>query len=108
MKELQATNFASLDSWKQRGFLVHEMSQQQQFVAPHDAVQPSLAKAVHHLAWRATTTLDFILKNGNLERYIENARSVRAALSEEQHRELELRGGEQFAKIFAGSSDDAQ
>lgn len=108
MKELEATDFAGLNRWKQRGFLVHVMDQQQRFVAPRDAIRPSLAKAVHYFAWRATTTLDFILKNENLERYIENARSVRARLSEEQHQELEALGNEQFAKIFRSSGDDSE
>lgn len=100
MARLQEAGFLGLDSWKQQGFYVSALDRR--FIAPCDAIEPSFAKAVHHLAWRATTTLDFVLKGGNLERYIENARSVRAALTEEQHQELERLGEERFTRIFCG------
>ncbi len=103
MAELQDPGFLGLDRCKQTGFYVSQPDRG--LIAPRDAVKPSLAKAVYHLAWRATTTLDFLLKGGNLERYIERARSVRAALTEEQHQELERRGKELCAKIFSTSGD---
>jgi len=37
-----------------------------------------LSDAVHRFAWRGITTLDFVLKDGNLERYIDQARALRA------------------------------
>ena len=39
------------------------------FVAPRSSVPPTLAREVRQLAWRATTTLDFVLKAGNLACY---------------------------------------
>jgi hypothetical protein len=48
-------------------------------------------------------TLDFVLK-GALERYLEQARSVRATLTEEQHQQLEPLGRETFASIFTNSN----
>ncbi|MDD3937997.1 hypothetical protein [Rhodoferax sp.] len=36
------------------------------------------------LAWRTTTTLDFLLKDGNPKRYIDVAQEVRSKMSEEQ------------------------
>jgi len=98
MARLQESGFLGLDSRKQKGFYVTAV--ERRFIAPRDAVEPSFAKAVHQLAWRATTTLDFVLKGGNLERYIDNARSVRAALTEQQHQDLERLGQERFAEIF--------
>ena len=49
----------------------------------------------------------FVLKDGNLERYIEQARSVGAALTEEQHQELECREQEVFTEIFDISANAA-
>lgn len=66
--------FVALDIWKQRGFSQGERG----FIAPRDATGTAFAHEVYQFAWRAVTTLDFVLKSGNLERYIENARSMRA------------------------------
>jgi len=84
---LRTRSFAELDIWKQRGFYT-EVSNTG-FRAPRDAINAAFATVIYHLAWRATTTLDFILKGGNLDRYITRARSIRAALSDEEHQELE-------------------
>ena len=75
MAELGGKGFLALDNWKQKGFYVNQTGSG--FVAPRQAVEPSFAKAVLKLAWRATSTLDFVLKGGNLEKYIENARGQR-------------------------------
>jgi AbiV family abortive infection protein len=106
MAELGGTGFLSLDDWKQKGFYVNQTGSG--FVTPRQAVEPSFAKAVLKLAWRASTTLDFLLKGGSLEKYIENARSIRAKLNEQEHQELERLGKKQFQKIFGISEEDAQ
>lgn len=98
MAELQGGAFQKLDEWKQRGF--YTACTGSGFVAPSAAVPLVLAQKVRQLAWRATTTLDFVLKAGNLERYIQNARSIRSKLSEEQHRALEAQGEELVAELF--------
>jgi hypothetical protein len=98
------TGFLALDNWKQKGFYVNQTGSK--FVAPRHAVEPSLAKAVVNLAWRATTTLDFLLKGGNLEKHIDNARSIRAKLTEQEHHELERLGKKQFQKIFEIPDED--
>lgn len=107
LQELGEGSFHGLDTWKQRGFYASAAGGEGRFITPSEAVSPSLAKAVHRLAWRAVTTLDFVLKGGSLERYLENARSVRAALTEEEHRELERCGQEAFLKIFSRAWGDA-
>ena len=71
-----------------------------------ETIDPALTYVVYHLAWRATTTLDFIVKGGNLDRYISRARSIRAALSEEEHQELERLGRELFVRIFQDQVDE--
>ena len=71
-------------------------------MTPSEAISPSLAKAVYHLA---VTTLDFVLKGGNLERYLERVRSVRAVLTEKQHQELERQARELFATMFGNSTE---
>jgi AbiV family abortive infection protein len=102
--ELGGTNFSSLDGWKQKGLYVSVT--EQGFIAPCRAVEPSLAKAVCKLAWRTTTTIDFLLKGGNLEKYVERARSVRAKLPEQGHQELERLGKQQFEEIFQTPQED--
>ena len=105
LEQLGERDFLRLDRWKQQGFYASSVEAEGRFITPSEAVSPSLAKAVHHLAWRAVTTLDFVLKGGNLKRYIEQARSVRAALTEEQHQELERRGQAVFTEIFDTSAN---
>jgi AbiV family abortive infection protein len=102
IKELGDDNYLGLDRWKQHGFHVSVIQSYGRFVTPAEAVSSSLAKAVHHLAWRATTTLDLVL-TGALEEYMERARSVRAALTDEQHSVLERLGRELIAEIVGGS-----
>lgn len=98
MARLEKDAFLRLDAFKQAGFYVSVRNNS--FVPPRNAIDPSLAQMVHRLAWRATTTVDFLLKGGNLKRYIDNARAIRAALSEEKHQEVERLGKERFREIF--------
>lgn len=94
---LGGEGFAKLDHWKQVGF--YSQPHDNGFVTPNEAVTREIAKAVFMLAWRATTTLDFLLKEGNLKRYIDVAREVRAKMSEEQHAAMSA-AGEELANLL--------
>jgi hypothetical protein len=59
---------------------------------------------VYHFAWRAISTLDFVLKDGNLERYIEQARSIRDKLAERDHESFE-QAAQRMAEILFGPQD---
>lgn len=98
MTELNADTFEKLDEWKQRGF--YTVCTDNGFISPRSSVSPALAGKVRQLAWRATTTLDFVLKAGNLERYIEQARSIRSKLSEGQHQKMEESAQELANQLF--------
>jgi AbiV family abortive infection protein len=104
LREMKDRSLLGLDRLKQRGFYAEIAGKEARFITPSGAISPSLATAVHHLAWRAVTTLDFVLKGGNLERYLDRARSVRAALTEKQHQEFERQARELIARMF-GSTD---
>jgi len=106
--ELGGESFLGLDELKQQGFYVSARQVNGRLLAPFETVRLPLANAVHHFAWLATSTLDFLFKGGNLERYIENGRSVRDALTEEGHQELERRGKEEFAKLFLREGERAE
>ncbi len=80
-------DFSDLNKHKQQGFYVAVDGGA--FAAPRDAVNSTFSQAVYHFAWRAVSTLDFVLKDGNLERYIEKARSLRAKLSKNDHQAFE-------------------
>jgi hypothetical protein len=73
-------------------------------VTPREAVDAKIAGAVHHFAWRAISTLDFVLKDPGLEPYINEARSIRAKLEESDHQAFE-QVGQQFADILIGSEE---
>jgi AbiV family abortive infection protein len=98
MTELNADTFEKLDECKQRGF--YTTCTDSGFISPRSSVSPALAGKVRQLAWRATTTLDFVLKEGNLERYIDQARSIRSKLSEGQHQEMEKSAQELANQLF--------
>jgi AbiV family abortive infection protein len=100
-------SFRSLDRWKQTGFYAQPTGNT--FIAPASAVTPEVANSVYELAWRAETTLDFVLKGGNLKRYINSARAARAKLTEADHQKLEEMGEAMFVALFgeSGKEDDA-
>ncbi len=87
MGMLGSGGFDDLDKWKQYGF--YTQPRNSTFIKPNDAVSREVAEAVFMLAWRASSSLDFYLKKGNLERYIEFARNVRSKLTEAEHQEIE-------------------
>lgn len=104
-KMLGHEGFIGLDQWKQSGF--YSRPKGDEVVAPRQAVGKDIAEAVHALAWRAVTTLDFLLKDEGLDRYIGFARAVRCKLSEDEHKELEEKGGELFSQLFCSDEDEA-
>lgn len=97
--------FRGLDKYKQYGFYVSTTGKGLQ--PPRNNVDPELASLVYTLAWRATTSVDFLLKGGNLQRYIQQARDVRSKLTEAGHAQLE-RLAEQEAQRLFGEAKDAQ
>lgn len=90
-----------LDQWKQRGFYAEAG------ILPRDKIDTSFAGAVHRLAWRATSLLGLALSDGNLERYIENARVIRARMTEAEHQTFERLGSEIARELF-GLGDEQQ
>jgi|ERR1051326_164432 AbiV family abortive infection protein len=76
-----------LDRMKQAGFYC-EISNGN-FKAPREAVEPAIASEACHLAWRAATTAEFLFKDGNMDRYLGMARSIRGKLSDSEHRNTE-------------------
>jgi AbiV family abortive infection protein len=103
LQPIQEEGFTGLNKWKQRGFYVGIDGNA--FVAPCETVDRKYAEAVHRFAWRAISTLDFVLKGGNLERYIEQARSIRDKLAERDHKSFE-QAGQQMAAILFGPQED--
>lgn len=97
IKILNDEDFSKLDHWKQVGFYSQPL--EKGFITPNEAVKGEIAEAVFMLAWRATTTLDFLLKDGNLKRYIDYARKIRAKLCEEQHAAMSA-AGEELANLL--------
>jgi hypothetical protein len=91
-------SFQGLDQLKQQGF--YSQPKQDEFVVPSRAVERNVAEAIHDLAWRASSTLDFLLKQGNLRRYIEAARVLRAKLTEADHQRVEQMGEVLFDALF--------
>jgi AbiV family abortive infection protein len=101
---LDGKGFSKLDHWKQVGFYSQPLDNG--FITPNEAVKREIAEAVFMLAWRATTTLDFLLKDGNLKRYIDVARDVRAKMSEEQHAAMSAAGEELADLLFPVEEED--
>jgi AbiV family abortive infection protein len=97
LRPIQKEGFFGLNKYKQQGLYVSV--DRNAFVTPHEAVDPNFAKATYQFAWRAITALDFVLKKGNLERYIAQARSIRAKLAESDHQAFE-QVGQQLAEIL--------
>ncbi len=95
---LKKPAYTDLNTEKQTGFYVQQKDDD--MVPPRKAIDAKLARAVYRLAWRATTSVDFLLTAGNLERYLDNARKLRSQLSERQHQELERMGRARFDALF--------
>jgi AbiV family abortive infection protein len=98
LQPMQEEGFTGLNKWKQRGLYVGIDGNA--VVTPCETVDRKYAEAVYHFAWRAISTLDFVLKDGNLERYIEQARSIRDKLAERDHESFEQAGQRMAAILF--------
>lgn len=101
---LKGDTFHDLDRWKQSGF--YSQPRDNSFLKPNEAVDPEIAQSIYLFAWRATSTLDFLLKQGGLERYINFSRKVRSKLSEEEHETMERLGEQVFAELFPSEGDE--
>ena len=95
---LNDQDFLKLNDWKQAGFYSQPL--ENRFITPNEAVMGEIAETVFMLAWRATTTLDFLLKDGNLVRYIDVARELRAKMSAEQLAAMTAAGEELANQLF--------
>ncbi len=92
-------SFQDLDALKQQGFYAQPYNNV--FKAPNSAITRNASEAIYSFAWRAATTLDFLLKGGNLKRYIESARSVRQKMTEEQHVWVENMAKDLYESLFS-------
>ena len=100
---LPNASFQDLDSLKQQGFYAQPYNND--FKSPNMAIAKEVSQEIYELAWRAVTTLDFLLKGGNLKRYIKQARSIRESLTEEQHNELKDQAKSLSDMIFSSEED---
>ncbi len=104
---LPKASFQDLNTLKQQGFYAQPYDNL--FKTPNSAVSEDVSEAVYSLAWRAVTTLDFLLKGGNLKRYIESARLLRARMTEKQHVEVENVARDLCESLFpSGETDSGQ
>jgi hypothetical protein len=81
-------NFEFLDRWKQSGFYV-SLINGNKFQSPREGVDPKLAECVRKFAQLSAANLEFALSDGNLKRYMGQARAIRWKLSERDHQILE-------------------
>lgn len=95
---LAGEGFTELDAWKQLGFYAQPSGST--FRTPEKAIETKMAESVYMLAWRASTTLEFLLKEENLERYINAARSLRATMTDADHLRLLEASGEMIEQLF--------
>jgi hypothetical protein len=77
---LSASDFHTLDKLKQEGFYSHLSGNG--FVMPKNAIKPEVASEVYELAWRASSTFDFILDDERLANYVEFTSKLRKKMSE--------------------------
>jgi len=96
-------DFMGLDMWKQRGFYVS--MKDNSLMPPRESVKRECAEAVQSFSWRVVTTFDFVLGNGNLDRYIEQAISIRKKMGEHDHESFELLGKKIADLLFVDEAD---
>lgn len=106
LSRLPQQQYSNLDTYKQQGFYAN--ATEHTYVAPNEAIDPGLSKLVHEFAWRATSTIDFVMKNGNLERYIDMARTIRAKVTEAEHQYFERVGSDLSAILFGDDAPEAE
>lgn len=96
-------NFEFLDRWKQSGFYVSLVGGNK-FQCPRDGIDPDLSECVRKFAQMSAANLEFAFADGNLKRYMAQARSIRSKLSEKDHHLLE-ENIEQMIEWLFGSQD---
>jgi AbiV family abortive infection protein len=77
---LKSEDWRCLNRLKQSGFYAE--AKNNTFIKPNDAVTRDVAENVYLLASSATSILELVIKDNNLERYLNQALSIRAKLSE--------------------------
>lgn len=92
-------NFEFLDRWKQSGFYV-TLINGSKFQSPREGIDPIIAESVRKFANISATNLEFSLRDGNLKRYIEQARSIRSKLSDIDHQSLEDNAEKMISFLF--------
>lgn len=98
MKVLSADNFQPLDKLKQEGFYTHLSGNG--LVLPRDAVKSEVAIAVHGLAWRISSTIDFVLDDSSLERYMNFAAQIRREMSEVDFIFVDIESDKYLRQLF--------
>lgn len=98
MKALSADNFQPLDKLKQEGFYTHLSGNG--LVLPRTAVKPETAVAVHGLAWRLSSTIDFVLDDSSLERYMNFAARTRKGMSEADFKFVDAESDKYLRQLF--------
>ena len=91
-------DLTELDRWKQRGFYAG-ISGDKCFT-PNEMISENFSRAVHALARRYVSSVDFHLKNDRIDRYFAQAKSIRSKLTEIGHQTLEMLGSETFEEVF--------
>lgn len=79
LRMLSVSDFHALDKLKQEGFYSHLSGSG--FIMPKSAIKPKVASEVYGLAWRASSTFDFILDDERLSNYIEFTSKLRKKMS---------------------------
>ncbi len=89
-----------LDGWKQNGFYV-SLVNGNLLQPPRSVIDRSVVDVVYQFAEMSKKNLDFALGNGNLQRHIERARSIRSKLTEHAHVMLEETAEALCIELFA-------
>ena len=92
-------NFEFLGRWKQSGFYV-SLINGNKFQSPRDGVDPGLSDCVRTFADISAKNLEFSLGDGNLKRYIEQARSIRSEFSDSDHQFFEDNAEQMIGLLF--------
>jgi len=93
-----ACDLTELDRWKQQG--LYAGTSGDRFVTPNEVISEAFSRAAHGLARRFVTSVDFHLKNGGIDRYFAQAKSIRSKLKETDHQIFEKLGAETFEEVF--------
>jgi len=89
--------FADLDLLKRNGF--QTSVEARDILAPRRHVDPAIAQLVYKLAWRATATIELLLKTGNLDQHIKAAQATRDNLSGQEKLRLSRQAGTAVSSI---------